>query len=79
LRYVNGDGYIVSGAIHHMTGFGFRVESALGNSATFVRDRHPSCLVALVLLCLGIIPGLLYLLLAGGPVSRGNHLITRPG
>ncbi len=65
---------VMQRAIQTYTMNGWRVNSQLANNVTFVTDRKPSCLIALILLCIGFIPGILYLIFAGRSLSASLHV-----
>jgi hypothetical protein len=51
--------------VPHMVSRGYVLESHQGNSATFSYHEEPSTAVGIFLLLFGLLPGLLYFLLAG--------------
>jgi hypothetical protein len=57
---------VLEQAATHMASRGFAIESRLGNTINFAFHEGPNVFVGLVLLLLGILPGILYFLLAGG-------------
>ena len=57
---------VIEQAATHMASRGFAIESRIGNAINFAFHEGPNAFVGLVLLLLGILPGILYFLLAGG-------------
>lgn len=62
---------ILSGLMAHMTSHGFSVDSGFGTTVNFSYRVPPNPLVGLFLLLLGIIPGILYFMLAGSSMHCG--------
>ncbi len=74
----------IEGATAYMARMGYAVAHVGGKTATFVRPKKPDTGVGVVLLLLGLIPGLLYFGLFGGtytttlvavPEGRGARLL----
>jgi hypothetical protein len=57
---------VLEQAATHMASRGFAIESRLANAVNFSYRQEPNVILGLVLLLLGILPGILYFLLAGG-------------
>ena len=77
-------------AVSYMVSLGFVLSQKTDTSATFSRRKRPNTDVGILLLLLGIVPGALYFLLAGGErrttmlavpagVGRGAALLTVSG
>ncbi len=62
----------------HMASRGFAIESRLGNTMNFSFQEGPNAFLGCVLLLLGIVPGILYFLLAGG-ARRTTLLVNEEG
>ncbi len=62
---------ILSGLMAHMTSRGYSLDSGFGTTVKFSHRIPPNPLVGLFLLLLGIIPGVLYFLLAGSTMHCG--------
>ena len=69
---------VLEQAATHMAGRGFAIESRLANAVNFSYRQEPNLILGLVLLLLGILPGLLYFLLAGGD-RRATLLVNEEG
>jgi hypothetical protein len=69
---------VLEQAATHMASRGFAIESRLGNTMNFSFHEGPNVFVGLVLLLLGILPGILYFLLAGGD-RRTTLLVNEEG
>jgi hypothetical protein len=69
---------VLEQAATHMAGRGFDIESRLANAVNFSFREEPNLILGLVLLLLGIVPGLLYFLLAGGD-RRATLLVDEQG
>ena len=74
---------VIEGAMMRMTSQGYSVEMSTEGGITFARTEGPSIIVGLVLLILGIVPGLIYFLIPRSPkhtslvvaeVSGGSRL-----
>ncbi len=57
----------IEGAMMRMTSQGYSVETTYEGSITFARTEGPSIIVGLILLILGIVPGLIYFLIPRSP------------
>jgi hypothetical protein len=57
----------IEGAMMRMTSQGYSVETTTEGGITFARTEGPSIIVGLVLLILGIVPGLIYFLIPRSP------------
>jgi hypothetical protein len=57
---------VLEQAATHMASRGFAIESRIGKAINFAFREGPNAFLGLVLLLLGILPGILYFLLAGG-------------
>ncbi len=62
---------ILSGLMAHMTSRGYSLDSGFGTTVKFSHRIPPNPLVGLFLLLLGIIPGILYFMLAGSSMHCG--------
>ena len=62
---------ILSGLLAHMTSRRYTLDGGFGNTVTFSYRTGPNLLVGIVLLLLGLIPGVLYFLLAGSTTHCG--------
>ncbi len=62
---------ILSGLMAHMTSRGYSLDSGFGTTVKFSHRIPPNPLVGIFLLLLGIIPGVLYFLLAGSTMHCG--------
>ena len=69
---------VLEQAATHMASRGFAIESRLGNTMNFAFHEGPNVFAGLVLLILGIVPGILYFLLAGGD-RRTTLLVNEEG
>jgi len=69
---------VLEQAATYMAGRGFAIESRLANAVNFSYREEPNLILGLVLLLLGILPGLLYFLLAGGD-RRATLLVNEEG
>ena len=69
---------VLEQAAIYMAGRGFVIESRLGNTITFSFHEGPNTLAGCLLLLLGIVPGMLYFLLAGGD-RRTTLLVNEEG
>jgi hypothetical protein len=69
---------VLEQAATHMASRGFGIESRLGNTINFSFHEEPNMLAGCALLLLGILPGLLYFLLAGGD-RRTTLLVNEEG
>jgi hypothetical protein len=56
---------VLEAATAHMLARGFSVEERFGDSVTFTKDEGPNMGIGCLLLLLAVIPGLIYLALAG--------------
>lgn len=65
-------------AASHMVGRGYAIESRQPNSLTFSHREEPNVPLGCFLLLLGLVPGVLYFLLAGGD-RRTTLLATEEG
>ncbi len=63
-------------AVQTFTMSGWQITSQTHDNATFAKNRKPSCLLAGILLLIGFIPGILYLVLAGGTMNAYVHAAT---
>src|SRR5947209_3869076 len=63
-------------AVQAYTMAGWQVNSQLQNNVTFIRQNKPSCLILILLFCLGFIPGLIYLVIGGRAISANLHVDT---
>ncbi len=66
-------------AVQTYTMDGWQVTSQTPDNATFCKTRKPSCLIAGVLLLLGLVPGILYLFFAGGTINAYAHATQNAG
>jgi hypothetical protein len=57
---------ILDHEISTQVGYGWRVATRTNTAAQLVKDKHASGCVAILLFCLAIVPGLIYLALARG-------------
>ena len=62
---------ILSGLMAHMTSRGYSLDSGFGTTVKFSYRVPPNPITGLLLLLLGIIPGVLYFLLAGSSMHCG--------
>src|SRR5215212_4575539 len=69
---------VLEQAATHMASRGFAIESRLGNTMNFSFREEPNVFLGLVLLLLGILPGILYFLLAGRD-RRTTLLVNEEG
>jgi hypothetical protein len=69
---------VLEQAATHMATRGFAIESRLANTVNFSFREGPNVILGCVLLLFGILPGLLYFLLAGGD-RRTTLLVNEEG
>ena len=69
---------VLEQAATHMASRSFAIESRIGNTMNFSFHEGPSVFLGFVLLLLGIVPGILYFLLAGGD-RRTTMLVNKEG
>ena len=69
---------VLEQAATHMAGRGFAIESWLGNAINFSFHEEPNVALGCGLLLIGIVPGILYFLLAGGD-RRTTLLVNGEG
>jgi hypothetical protein len=69
---------VLEQAATHMASRGFAIELRLGNTMNFSFHEGPNAGVGLILLLLGILPGIIYFLVAGGD-RRTTLLVNEEG
>lgn len=62
---------ILSGLVAHMTSRRYSLDGGFGSTVTFSHRIGPNLVIGILLLLLGIIPGVLYFLLAGSTMHCG--------
>ena len=65
-------------AVQTYTMGGWSVTSNTGDNVTFVKATKGSCLVAILLFFLGIIPGILYMAFRGRTMTANVHVLPGP-
>lgn len=65
-------------AVQTYTMSGWSVTSNTGDNVTFVKATKGSCLVAILLFFLGIIPGILYMVFRGRTMTANVHVLPGP-